>query len=253
MVRGPSSAALALLLALAPGAVTGGDPQLDRAARALASDPSLKVRTQAALVLGQRGAPDGVGALSQALLGDAVPAVRVAAASALGRIRGAGAEAALRDAEARDGDGEVRAAARRALDDLRQGARQVVLEECGGTAGDARARSALHGALAAQLARRGFSLVPSGRPGGAGWRLKPAVLAVDVHHGGGTLRVEVKASVIAVDAHGRIAAMVEGGARARSAGAPAASAVPMAAKALEAAASSICDDLATRLLAYNGG
>lgn len=251
MVRGPSSAAVALLLALAPAAVAAGDPQLDRVARALAGDPSLKVRTQAALVLGQRGAPDGIAALSRALQEDAAPAVRVAAASALGRIRGAAAEGALREAQAKDGDGAVRAAARRALDDLEQGARRVVLEECGGTAGDARARSALHGALAAQLARRGFSLVASGQPGGAGWRLKPAVLSVDVHHGGGTLRVEVKASVIAVDANGRIAAMVEGGARARSPGAPPASAAPMAAKALEAAASSICDDLATRLLAFN--
>src|SRR5690349_12982025 len=105
MARGPSSAAIALLtaLALAPAAVTGGDPQLDRAARALAADPSLKVRTQAALVLGQRGAADGVPALSRALQEDAAPAVRVAAASALGRIRGAAAEAALRDAEAKDG------------------------------------------------------------------------------------------------------------------------------------------------------
>jgi hypothetical protein len=247
MVRGPRSAAVALLVALAPAAATGADAQLDRAARALAGDASLKVRTQAAIVLGQRGARDDVPALSRALQEDAAPPVRVAAAYALGRIHVAAGEAALREAQARDSDAAVRAAAGRALEELRHGARSVVLEDVAGSAGDARARSALQSALAAELKRRGFSLV--GRDGGAGWRLKPAVLAVDVRQGGGTLKVEVKASVIAVDAEGHIAAMVEGGARVRSPGAPPASAVPMTAKALEAAASSICDDLASRLLA----
>jgi hypothetical protein len=125
----------------------------------------------------------------------------------------------------------------------RRSARSVVLDDVAGSGGDARARSALRSALAAHLARRGFSLV--GADGG--WTLKPAVLAVDVRDGGGALTVEVKASVMAIDGEGHVAAMVEGRARARAAGAPPASAAPITAKALDAAAASICEDLARRL------
>jgi HEAT repeat protein len=242
-------ASAAALAAVALAALAGPDAQLERAVQALSRDPSLKVRTQAALVIGQRGARDGVAALARALLEDRAPAVRVAAAAALARIGSAvGQEGtvALHDAADRDPDPAVRAGAARALEDLRRGAHAVILEDVGGSAGDDRARAALRSALATQLQRRGFALV--GSDAAAGFRLKPAVLLVDVHHGGGAVRVEVRASVIAVDGRGRIAAMVEGGARARSPGAPPSSAGPMTAKALEAAASSICEDLASRLL-----
>jgi hypothetical protein len=105
--------------------------------------------------------------------------------------------------------------------------------------------AALHAALAAQLARHGFSVVGAGE--GAGYRLKPAVLLLEVTPSGTGLRVEVKASVIAIDGQGRIAAMVEGGARARTASAGAAS-QQLAAQALDAAARNISEDLARRLL-----
>jgi HEAT repeat protein len=241
------AAVLACTWAVAPAGARGGDPQVERASTALARDPSLKVRAQAALVLGQRGAREAVPALTRAVQEDASPAVRAAAAAALGRVGAPDAEPALRAASERDRDGVVRVAAARALEEVRRGVRAVVLEEVSGSAGDPSARDALREALTAQLQRRGFALVAA--DGAPGWRLKPAVLSVDVRHGAGALKVEVKASVIAVDGRGRIAAMVEGGARARSAGASPASAAPMTARAIEAAASSICDDLASRLLA----
>jgi HEAT repeats len=233
----------------APAPAPAVDAHVERALSALAGDASTKVRTQAALVLGQHGGSEGVDALVRALERDRAPAVRAAAAAALARLGAAArpGEPALVAAARADPDPAVRAGAARALDDLRRGSRAVVLEDVGGSAGDDRARAALRGALAQQLERRGFAVVRG--DAAAGFRLKPAVLQVDVRHGGGAVKVEVKASVIAVDGHGRIAAMVEGGARARSPGAPPSSAAPMTAKALEAAASSICDDLASRLLA----
>jgi carbon monoxide dehydrogenase subunit G len=68
-----------------------------------------------------------------------------------------------------------------------------------------------------------------------------------VAQGAGETRVEVRASVIAVDRQGGIAAMIEGGARARTAarGAPAAQ---LTSRALDAAAKSLAEDLAGRLL-----
>jgi len=113
-MRAPRAAPFALVAALAllaPRATAGVDAQLERAMQALARDPSLKVRTQAALVIGQRGAREGVGALAHALQEDRAVAVRAAAAAALGRI-GSGASldgaVALRQASQRDPDPAVR-------------------------------------------------------------------------------------------------------------------------------------------------
>ncbi len=229
-------------------AARAGDPQVDRAIAALAEEASVKVRAQAAFVLAQRGSREAVPALCKALSHDRAPAVRVAVATALGRIGGHGALVALQAAAQGDADGAVREVAARAMEEAARGARSVVLEEVQGGQGDARARGALRAALATHLARQGFAVMESDEP--VGWRLKPSVLALDVQQSGTHLRVEVKASVIAVDGAGRIAAMVEGGARARALG-PGGAQWQLASQALEAAARSIAEDLARRLLEMN--
>jgi HEAT repeat protein len=233
---------LAYAFALAP-ASAAADAQAERAAAALRQDASRKVRAHAAEVLATRTGRDAVPALCRALTEDEAAAVRVAAASALQRLGDPSARWALRDAAARDPDRSVRDLASRALDELVRGSRSVVVEESQGS--EAAARSALQRALVAELPRRGFSVVDA--HAAAGYHLKPAVLRVDVARAAGGTRVEVKASVVAIDGGGRIAAMVEGGARARTA----AAGVPVSeleAQAFAAAAGSLCEDLARRLL-----
>src|SRR5512145_3502775 len=92
---------LATLLLAALASAARGDAQIDAAIRALRTDSSLKVRAQAAIILGQRGAREAVGSLADAARNDASEAVRLAAVSALAKIgdpAGKGAiEAALRD------------------------------------------------------------------------------------------------------------------------------------------------------------
>jgi ferric-dicitrate binding protein FerR (iron transport regulator) len=81
-----------------------------------------------------------------------------------------------------------------------------------------------------------------------GTRLKPSVLRVDVDARGGTTVIAVKASLVAVEGNGRMAAMLESGARLSTTGAiPDAKVGAYAAKALDAAAGALCDDLAARL------
>ncbi len=236
--------ALAVLAAVSPALDRAADVQVQRAIAALRGDGSLKVRAQAAFVLAQRGAHEAVPALRHALFEDEVAAVRVAAATALGRIGGAGVVAALRDSSAHDRDEAVRSAAARALDEILRGARTVSLEEVQGGRGDAPARGRFHDALAVQLQRHGFAVVAGGED--VGYRLKPSVLLLEHAQNGAWLSVEVKASVIAIDGQGRIAAIVEGGARAKTA-TPGASA-HLTGQAFDAAARSLSEDLARRLL-----
>jgi hypothetical protein len=215
--------------------------------RAIAAlrDRSVKVRAQAAFVLAQRGARDAVPALRHALIQDGAAAVRVAAAAALGRIGGPGAVAALREAGEHDRDSAVRSAAAQALDESLRGARTVSVEAVQGGKGDREARERLRGALALQLKQHGFAVVEGGAQ--AGYRLKPSVLLLEHGQSGSWVTVEVKASVIAIDGQGHIAAIVEGGARARTA----ASGHPVArltGQAVDAAARGISEDLARRLL-----
>ena len=237
---------LALVVATAGSPTLGraADAQVQRAIKALREDDSLKVRAQAAFVLAQRGAREAVPALRRALSEDRAAAVRVAAATALGRIGGPDVVAALRDASANDRDGAVRSAAARALDENLRGARTVSLEEVQGGKGDPPARARFHDALAVQLARHGFAVVDGGED--VGYRLKPSVLLLEQVQSGAWLSVQVKASVIAIDGQGRIAAIVEGGARARTVTPGAA--VQLVEKAFDAAARSISEDLARRLL-----
>jgi hypothetical protein len=84
--------------------------------------------------------------------------------------------------------------------------------------------------------------------GGEGYRLKPSLLRVDVEEGGGTTVIAVKASLVAVDGTGRMAAMLEGGARLKATGRLASGAVEAyAARAVDAAARTLCEDLAGSL------
>jgi hypothetical protein len=238
------SVVAALALAAAAGH-PAADAQTDRALRALREDASRKVRAQAAAVLARHGAADAVAALCRALSEDEAPAVRVAAAAALQELGDPGGVATLRAAASGDPDPRVRQVAGRAVGELLRGARAVVLEEAQGGAGDARVRALLRAGLSTHLARRGFELVEG--PASAGYHLKPAVLRVDLAHVGGGTQVEVKVSLIAVDRGGRIAAMVEGGARASTSAASGATA-QLEAQAVAAAAGSVCEDLARRLL-----
>jgi hypothetical protein len=235
---------LVVALAASGGPAIAADAQVERARTALRQDPSRKVRARAVEVLAKGAGRDAVPALCRALTEDEGAVVRVAAASALQRLRDPSARWALRDAAARDPDPSVREVASRALDELVRGARTVVVEEVQGS-GDAVSRAALQRALVAELPRRGFTVVDGGAD--AGYRLRPAVLRVELARNGSGTRVEVKASVVAIERGGRIAAMVEGGARART-GAGGAPAADLQAQALAAAAGSLCEDLARRLL-----
>lgn len=227
------------------------DLAVQRAVEALKRDSSLKVRTQAALVLGQLGAADAVPALTTALLEDRAPAVRIAAAAALGRIGDPSALQALEGAERDDGDGEVREAAGRALAQVRihgkrsVDRRAVVIEEVTGKGG-VQARKALRTALAVQLQRAGFALV---EPEEAAFRIKPSVISVETSESGGKLFVSVKAAAVAVGLDGRMAAIIQGGARVRASGARRSEAVEeqLSATALEAAARTLSEDLASQL------
>lgn len=253
---------LVILLLLSTAAPARADRQRELALRALRDDPSLKVRSQAAIILGQRGAREAIPALAEAAARDEAPAVRVAAVAALGHIGDASARPALEAAQ-RDPDASVRAAAVRALAEWQASAPAPApapapaaprarrasplafsIEPTSGAAGDDDARAALRDAIARHLKARGHSVVA----GGGTYVLRPSVLKVDVSSSGADTVIAVKASLVAVDGAGRLAAMLEGGARLRAAGGVARSAVPgYAARALDAAARTLCDDLAAQL------
>ncbi|HEU4383188.1 MAG TPA: HEAT repeat domain-containing protein [Anaeromyxobacteraceae bacterium] len=247
----PRTVAVALAAAILAMPARASDPAIQRAIEALRKDPSLKVRAQAALVLGQRGAVDGVPALTTALLEDRAAAVRIAAAAALGRIGDPSATQALEGVERNDPDDEVREAAGRALAELRSRGKKAVdrrsvsVEEATGKGGPA-ARQALRVALARQLEKAGFSLV---EPEEAAFRIKPTVISVEASENGGRLLVSVKAAAVAVGLDGRMAAMIQGGARVKATGARRSDAVEeqLSATALEAAARTLSEDLASQL------
>jgi hypothetical protein len=135
----------------------------------------------------------------------------------------------------------AKGAARRA----QQRPRSAHLEAVRGDAAGAPARAAFGDALQRHLRRLGFQVVEGKRP--AAYRLQPALLVVDTAQEGGSVSLEVKASLVAFDRKGHVAAMVEGGARARGAAAQT-PATSLEAQALEAAARSLAEDLARRLL-----
>lgn len=227
-----------LLIALSLSA--RAESPVDGTIRALRKDSSLKVRTQAAIVLGQRGAVEAVPALREAVASDKCPAVRLAAVAALAKIRDRSARPTLRAAADADPDNAVRKAAARAIEEL--GPLSFSLEEAGGSA-SAAARGALRDALARELRGRGFAVVDSG-----GVRLKPSVLRVDVDADGGRTVIAVQASLVAVDDDGRMAAMLEGVARLSANGSISENKLgAYSAQAIEAAAKTLCEDLAAKL------
>jgi hypothetical protein len=223
-----------LVLALAHLAVA--DPQVDAAIRALRRDSSMKVRTQAAIVLGQRLVAQAVPALREAVAEDRASAVRIAAVAALAKIGDRGARSTLRAASEADPDPAVRTAAKRALESL--GPIAVSIEEPSG-AGSARAP--MRDALAAHLRERGYHVGDDGE-----FRLKPTV-RVDVDRDGQKTVIAVKASVVLVDRDGRVD-MVESSARASVTGTVAEGRLPgYVARAIDAAARNLTEDLAARL------
>jgi hypothetical protein len=241
MVR-PAACVLLLLVTSLPARASAegrADPGVEAAIRALREDGSLKVRTQAALVLGGRRAREAVPALCDALAADDAPAVRIAAAAALARIGDPAGRTALERARQDDPSGAVRAAAERALGEV---ALAFTIDEPSGEGG-ADARDALRSALARHLRRRGYAVVEDG-----GMVLKPSVLKVDVEERGGKTVIAVKASLVAVDGSGRMAAMLESGARLSASGeVPMAKLASYSARALDAAAGTLCEDLAAKL------
>ena len=201
---------LVILPAGAAAAPTIDDPGVQAAVSALREDGSLKVRTQAALVLGRRRARAATPALCDALASDDAPAVRIAAAAALARIGDPAGRAALERASERDPDLSVRAAAARALAEI---GFAFTIDEPSGEGG-VQARAALREAITRHLERRGYAVVEHG-----GMTLKPSVLKVDVQERGGRTFIAVKAALVAVDGQGRMAAMLESGARLSASGA----------------------------------
>lgn len=226
--------AVPLLAALAVS--VAADPQVEAAVRALRRDSSLKVRTQAAIVLGQRGAPDAVQALREAVAEDAAPAVRIAAVGALAKIGDRRARPTLKLASEADPDDAVRHAAARALEGF--GPLALAIEEA---AGPGPARGALREALVKNLRTRGFSVGSRGD-----LKLKPAV-KVDVDESGGKTVIAVRTSVVLVDGDGAVE-MLDASARASVAGeVPEGKLAAYAARAIDAAARTLCEDLAAKL------
>lgn len=229
-----------LLVVLAVPLAARADAANESAIRALRRDSSLKVRTQAAVVLGQRGAVEAVSALKEAVATDDAAAVRLAAITALSKIKDRSARSTLRAASEADPDSSVRRAAARAIEEL--GPLAFSIDETQGTGG-AHAKETLRRAITAQLKERGFAVVERG-----GMRLKPSVLKVEIDAKGGKTVIAVKASLVAVDDDGRMAAMLEGGAKLSATGTiPEAKLGVYSAKALEAAAKTLCEDLAAKL------
>lgn len=239
---------LATVLLLAVAGAARGDAQVDAAVRALRSDSSLKVRAQAAIILGQRGAVEAVGALADAARNDSSDAVRLAAVSALAKIGDPAGQAAI-EAATKDRDDRVRAAAEKALAAILgpgpagPGAIAVLLEDATGK-GDSQLRADFRASLERHLRERGFSVVKRGQR----YVLKPSVLKVEVDKADGKTVVAVKASLVAVDGRGTMTAMLEGGAKVKAVGTATSALVPKyAAKAADAAARTLTEDLKGQL------
>jgi hypothetical protein len=225
--------AVLLLLAVA---AAGTASRVDAAIDALRNDSSLKVRTQAAVILGQRGAVEAVPFLRQAVAGDDSAAVRIAAVGALAKLRARVARPTLLAARESDPDESVRSAAARALDAL--GPVTVLIEKPSGTPA---ASTAARASLTSRLRELGFAVEDGGE-----FRLKPTV-AVDVAGGGDRTVISAKTSVVVVDGDGRIE-MMEGSARATVSGAlPEARLSATSAKVVDAAIRGVCQDLAMKL------
>ena len=224
---------LTLLLCLLLAAERAG-AEGDAAVTALRRDPSLKVRTQAAIVLGQRGSPEATRALREAVAEDKAASVRLAAVSALGRLQARAARGTLQAAAQADPDVAVRTAAVKAVAAL--GPITLQVEEGSGPSGQR-----LCAAVTAQLRQRGLQVAPQGE-----LKVKPKVI-VDVAEAGGKTSFEARASLVVVDGDGRID-LLETRAKATVAAAvPEARRAPYVQKVVDVAGKGLGDDLAARL------
>lgn len=105
---------LAILLVIFQAGSIAAGGKVDDLVKALHSDPSYKVRTQAALLLGKLGDKSAIAALIKAL-GDDSKTVRAMSAQSLGKLGGDAAGSALRALSIREEDSFVRAQITRAL------------------------------------------------------------------------------------------------------------------------------------------
>ncbi len=242
-----------LLVAAAHASTARADAQTDRAVRALETSSSLKVRSQAALVLGQLRALEAAPALRRAATSDPAPAVRIAAVAALAKLGAGDARATIEAVAREDGDQAVRSAAASALAELDaappsparpvRGATAVSLEEAVGEAGSAAQRIALRDAIGRRLREAGFQVQGSG-----GLRLKPSIVRLDVERAGEKTVVAIRAELVAVEGGGRMAAMLEGGARLSATGNLGDSELAaVSVRAVDAVAKVLVDDLAAKL------
>lgn len=237
--------AAACALALAGPLLARGDEQTQRALTALAKDRSQKVRAQAALILGKKGAREAVGALCAALETDDGDAVRLAAADALGQIRDPAARASLESARRTDPSTDVREAATRALAAIDAAGfstgKVLSIEEPTGGGGKG-AHDLLAAALAMRLKEKGWAVAYPAK-GKSAYRLKPSLLSYE-REGGAAYATGIKASVIAVDSHGQVAALVEAGARLKAGSANTAEGER---RLFEAVAKNLSEDLLSKL------
>jgi hypothetical protein len=221
----------------------------ERDLRALKKDGSHKVRTQAALVLGREKVREAVPALCQALTTDDSESVRIAAATALGRIGDIAGRRSLEEARHTDPDPRVRAAAEKALEALAERSVGVgsSLDIEGPTGeGSNEARGSLGTALAKHLKAKGFVTQGGGR---AVYRVKPTIQSLQVKAEGNQISVTVQVTVVAIESDGRVAAMLQSGARLKASGARSSPALEakLSEQALDAAARTLSDDLASKL------
>jgi hypothetical protein len=195
-----------LLVSIAGTAL--GDPQVDAAIDSLQNDSSLKVRAQAAILLGQRRAREAVGPLSHAARRDSSEAVRLAAVFALGKIGDLQGLPAVEFA-LKDDDENVRAAAQAAMKELvgscapGSGGASVTIDEARGE-GSPSLRAEFRDALERQLRKQCFNVMTRG----AGHVLRPSIEKVDPREEGGKTVVTVRAAVVAVDGKGTMTAML---------------------------------------------
>jgi hypothetical protein len=223
------AAVLLALLAAGPGSRTEG------AIRALGADPSLKVRAQAAVVLGQLGEPAAVPALRGAVARDREAAVRLAAVAALSRLGARAARPTLRLASEADPDEAVRRAAARALSGL--GPVTLAVEPPAGTPSAAPAAAA---ALERHLRRLGFALDGAGE-----LRLRPTVW-VEVTRADRAADVAARATLVVADGDGHLD-LYQGSARATGLAAPTeARLASTAERVVDAAFRELCEELAGR-------
>lgn len=243
---------LPLLLILAAPASARADAQTERAIRALESSSSLKVRSQAALILGQVGSVEAAAALRRAATSDPAAAVRIAAVAALAKLGAAEARPTLESVARADEDRSVRDAATSALAQLGEppaapgaarGNTSVSVEDAVGGGGGPEERLALRDALNRRLKQAGFVV-----QGAGGIRLKPSIVALNVERAGEKTIVVIRAELVAVEGGGRMAAMLEGRAKLSATGKLGDREVAaVSVRAMDAVAKVLVDDLAVKL------